>query len=453
MSALKKPPAALSVAGGFDPLAEKVSDALRLARELGASQAEASASFGTGFSVNVRMREVETLQHQRDQGLGITVWFGHRKGSTSTSDLRPAAIEESVRKACTLARFGSEDVHAGLADADRMPVRVPDLDLYHPWDITPAAAIELATACEAAALDSDPRVTNSEGASLSVSEGLHVYGNSHGFVGGYPESNHSLSCAMVASADGLMETDYEYAVVRDPRDMPAAAVIGAEAGRRAAARLGGVKLETRTAPVLFPARVARSLIGSLLSAISGGALYRKASFLVDALDTQVFAACVRIDEQPHLRKALASAPFDEEGVATAERCLVEAGVLRGYMLGSYYARKLGMASTGNAGGAHNLVVQSTGESFAELLAKMDRGLVIADLMGSGINPVTGDYSRGASGFWVENGRIQYPVTEITVAGNLKDMYRGILGIGTDVDRRGAVLTGSILIDRMTIAGS
>ena len=444
---------ALSLQNGLGTLQEKVADVLRLAKQLGASQAEASASFGTGFSVNVRLREVETLRHQRDQGLGVTVWLGHRKGSASTSDLRPEAIEESVRKACALARYAAEDPASGLADAARLAKDLPALSLHHPWDIDPATAIELAMACEVAALDFDPRVTNSEGASVSTSEGLRVYGNSHGFVGGYPESDHSISCSVVASENGSMETDYEYAVARDASDLPAPAAIGAEAGRRTVARLGGTKLETRTAPVLFPARIARGLIGHLLGAISGGALYRKSSFLVDALGEQVFASRVTIDEEPHLPKALGSAPFDDEGVATVARRLVDSGVLRGYLLGSYYARKLGMESTGNAGGAHNLVVQSTGESFDNLLRSMDRGLVITDLMGSGVNPVTGDYSRGASGFWVENGKVQHPVTEISIAGNLKDMYRGIRGIGTDVDRRGSVLTGSILVDRMTIAGS
>jgi PmbA protein len=434
-------------------LQEKVNDVLRLAKQLGASQAEANANFGTGFSVNVRMREVETLRHQRDQGLGVTVWLGHRKGSASTSDLRPEAIEESVRKACALARHGAEDPASGLADQDRLAKSIPDLSLHHPWAIDPAAAIDLATICEAAALDLDPRVTNSEGASVSTSESLRVYGNSHGFLGGYPESDHSISCSVVAAQDGAMETDYEYAVARDAADLPSPAEIGREAGRRTVARLGGTKLETCTAPVLFPARVARGLIGHLLSAISGGALYRKSSFLVDALGKPVFASRVTIDEKPHLLKALNSAPFDDEGVATTDRRLVDAGVLGGYLLGSYYARKLGMQSTGNSGGAHNLVVHSTGETFADLLKNMDRGLVIADLMGSGVNPVTGDYSRGASGFWVENGQIQYPVTEITIAGNLKDMFRGILGIGTDVDRRGGVLTGSILLEQMTIGGS
>jgi PmbA protein len=444
---------ALSLQNGLGTLQEKVTDVLRLAKQLGASQAEANANFGTGFSVNVRMREVETLRHQRDQGLSVTVWLGHRKGSASTSDLRPEALEESVRKACALAKYGAEDPASGLADADRLAKSIPDLGLYHPWAIEPAAAIELATVCEAAALDLDPRVTNSEGAAVSTSEGLRVYANSHGFLGGYQESDHSISCSVVASQDGAMETDYEYAVARDAADLPAPAEIGREAGRRTVARLGGTKLETRTAPVLYPARVARGLIGHLLSAISGGALYRKSSFLVDALGKPVFASRVTIDEKPHLLKALNSAAFDDEGVATIDRRLVDAGVLGGYLLGSYYARKLGMQSTGNAGGAHNLVVHSTGETFADLLKTMDRGLVITDLMGSGVNPVTGDYSRGASGFWVENGQVQYPVTEITIAGNLKDMFRGILGIGTDVDRRGGVLTGSILLEQMSIGGS
>lgn len=453
MSVRQAPVEPLAVNNAPGILEEKVARALSLARSLGASQAEASASFGTGFSVSVRLREVETLRHQRDQGLSVSVWLGQRKGTASTSDLRPATIEETVRKACSLARYGAPDPAAGLADPERMARSIPDLDLHHPWAIDPAAAIDLARDCESAALDLDPRITNSEGASVSTSEGVRVYGNSHGFLAGYPESDHSLSCSVVASQDGQMETDYEYAVVRDPAGLPPAAVIGAEAGRRTVARLGGAKLTTRTAPVLFPARVARGLIGHFLGAISGGALYRKSSFLVDALGKPVFAPGIRIDEQPHLRGALGSAPFDDEGVATVERCLVDAGVLQGYVLGSYYARKLGMASTANAGGTHNVVVRPTGESWDELVNRLDRGLIIADLMGSGVNPVTGDYSRGASGFWVENGQIRYPVTEITIAGNLQEMYRGIVGIGTDVDRRGGVLTGSILIDRMTIAGT
>lgn len=438
---------------GVAELQQLVAEALRLARQAGVSQAEATASFGTGFSVNVRMRDVETLRHQRDQGLGITVWLGQRRGSASTSDLRPAAIAESVTKACALARYAADDPCSGLADPESLAAEIPDLGLDHPWEIDPPAAIDMALACEAAALEVDPRITNSEGAALSTHRGCRAYGNTHGFMGGYRDSEHSISCSVVASESEQMETDYEYGVARDPAELPTLESVGAEAGRRTAARLGARKLSTREVPVLFPARLARGLVGHLLGAIGGGALYRKASFLVDAIDTPVFSDRVRIDELPHLRGAMASAPFDNEGVATRARVLVEDGILRGYMLSSYYARKLGLKTTGNAGGAHNLVVSNTGESPAALLAKMGRGLMIADLMGSGINMVTGDYSRGAAGFWVENGRLAYPVSEITIAGNLRDMYRDIVGIGTDTDRRGAVQTGSILLGRMTVAGS
>lgn len=437
----------------IDEFRTRVSEALRLAKTLGASQAEASATFSTGFAVTVRMREVETLRHQRDQSLAVTVWHGQRRGSASTSDLRAAAIEESVRKACSLARLAAEDPGSGLADADRLAVDIPDLSLDHPWAIDPARAIELASACEAAALDYDPRVTNSEGGTVSTSRGFRVYGNSHGFLGACADTDHSLSCAVIAGAEGQMEADYEYTVARHPEDLAEAVTVGREAAHRAVRRLGATRLATCEAPVLFPARLARGLIGHFLGAISGGALYRQASFLVDAAGRPVFADHVHIEERPHLPRGLASAPFDDEGVATADRVLVERGVLTGYMLGSYYARKLGLGTTGNAGGPHNIVVHDSGEGFDALLGRMDRGLLLTDLMGSGVNPVTGDYSRGAAGFWVEKGRIVRPVSEITVAGNLRDMYRGIVAVGDDVDRRGGVLTGSILVDRMTIAGS
>jgi PmbA protein len=436
-----------------DDLKGRVAAALAIARQLGASQAEASASFGAGLSVTVRMRSVETLEYHRDQGLAVTVYFGHRKGSASTSDLSPAAIEETVRKACSLARYAAEDDCAGLADAERLARVIPPLDLCYPWSLQPDQAIDIATRCEAAAFDADPRITNSEGASISAHDGCRVYGNSHGFLDGYPSSSHSLSCAALASDVGGMERDFEYTSARDPTELKSPLAVGAEAGRRAAARLGAVKLDTRTAPVLFPARLARGLLGHLLSAVSGGALYRKATFLPDSLGTAVLANCVSIDERPHIPKALGSAPYDDEGVATADRRLVDAGVLQGYLLGSYYARKLGLVTTGNAGGVHNLVVSNTGQGFDDLLATMDRGLLLSELMGSGINPVTGDYSRGAAGFWVEGGEIKYPVSEITIAGNLKDIYRGIVAIGTDVDLRGSIRTGSILVREMTIAGN
>ena len=437
----------------IEDLKDRVTTVLKLARELGASQAEASASFGSGLAVTVRMRSVETLEYHRDQGLGVTVYFGHRKGSASTSDLGTGALEESVRKACTLARYTAEDECAGLADPDRLARSIPALDLWHPWALDADGAIDLATRCETAALDSDARITNSEGASVSSHEGSRVYGNSHGFLDGYRDTNHSLSCGVLASHGGQMERDFEYTQARDPGELNAAPSVGREAARRAVARLGARKIDTRTAPVLYPARLARGLIGHLVGAISGGALYRRSSFLLDSLGTAVLADCVSIDELPHLAGGLASAPYDDEGVATADRRLVAGGVLQGYVLGSYSARKLGMATTGNAGGVHNLAVADTGESYGDLLVAMDTGLLVTELMGSGVNPVTGDYSRGAAGFWVERGEVQFPVSEITIAGNLKDVYRGIVAIGTDLDIRGGIRTGSILVREMTIAGS
>ncbi len=434
-------------------LTERVSAALATAAELGASQAEASASRGAGLSATVRMREVETLEYHRDQGLAVTVFFGHRKGSASTSDLDPEAIAESVQKACVLARYAAEDEYAGLAAPERMARDIPDLDLYYPWDLEPGAAIEIAQECEAASLAHDARITNSEGATLSTHAGARVYGNSHGFLAGYPSSQHSLSCAVLASENGTMERDFEYTVARAPQNLESAPQIGREAANRAVRRLGARKLNTVTVPVLYPARLARSLFGHLVGAISGGNLYRKSTFLADALGQSVFAELAQVAEQSHILAGLASAPFDAEGVATADRPLIEAGVLRGYVLGSYYARKLGLESTGNAGGIHNLVVESTGESYAELLGGMDRGLLVTELMGQGVNTLTGDYSRGAAGFWVENGELCYPVNEITVAGNLADMYKQIEAIGTDIDVRGGIRTGSVLVGGMTIAGN
>ena len=399
------------------------------------------------------MREVETLEYHRDQGVGITVYFGQRKGNASTSDLGPDALEESVQRACGLAKYAAADDCAGLADADRLAHSIPDLDLDHPWQIEPPEAIALATECEAAALDQDARITNSEGASVGTSSGCSVYGNTHGFLEGYRSTNHSLSCAVVAAENGQMERDYEYTVARDPSDLSSPANVGREAADRTLKRLGSIKLATRTAPVLFPARLARSLFGHFLGAISGGAQYRKATFLLDSLGSQVFAELVRIDELPHLPKGLASSAFDREGVATRDRRLVDAGVVNGYVLGSYYARKLGMETTGNAGGIHNLVVGDTGRSFKDLLVEMDEGFVVSEMMGQGVNTTTGDYSRGAAGFWVENGEIQYPVNEITVAGNLQNMFRNIVAIGNDIDLRGGIRTGSVLIDDLTLAGN
>ena len=434
-------------------LKQHIADVLARATSNGASQAEASASCGSGLSVTVRMRDVETLEYHRDQGLSVTVYFGQRKGSASTSDLAPAVIEEVVDKACSLARYAAEDDCAGLADANRLAHDVPDLDLWHPWGIEPQAAIELATDCEAAALDADSRIGNSEGATLSTHDGCRAYGNSHGFLEAYRSSQHSLSCAVLAQEGGQMERDFEYTVARHPDELNAPALVGREAAQRAVRRLGARKLATTTVPVLYPARLARSLFGHYLGAIAGGSLYRKATFLVDSVGRRVFASRVNFGERPHIVRGLGSAAYDEEGVATTDRELVSGGVVQGYVLGSYYARKLGLESTANAGGVHNVVVADTGESYADLVAGIDRGMLLTELMGHGINLVTGDYSRGAAGYWIENGELQYPVSEITVAGNLADMFQNILAIGTDTDLRGGVRTGSVLVDGMTIAGS
>ncbi len=433
-------------------LKASIQSVLQHAAKLGATQAEANLSAGSGLSVTVRMRAVETLEYHRDQGLGVTVYLGQKKGSASSSDLSPAALEETVSKACALARYAAEDPCAGLADADRLATALPDLDLYHPWALEPGAAIDLATACEAEALDHDARIGNSEGATVSTHQGIRAYGNSHDFLISYRSSSHSLSCAVLAEDAGQKERDYEYSVARHPDELLGPGIVGREAAVRAIRRLGARKLKTTTAAVLYPARLARGLFGHLLAAISGGSLYRKASFLLDAKGEKIFSEQVNLTEQPHIPRGLASAPCDDEGVATRDRELVTGGVLQDYVLGSYYARKLGLQSTGNAGGVRNLVADSTGESFADLLKSMSRGLLLTELMGQGINIVTGDYSRGAAGFWVENGEIQYPVNEITVAGNLRDMYARIQGIADDVDRRGGVRTGSVLIDGMTLAG-
>lgn len=430
-----------------------VGDALAQAAAAGAGQAEAAASLGTGLSVVVRRGEVETLEYQRDRGFSLTVYFGPKKGSASTSDLAPRSISETVAKACSIARFTAEDPLSGLADPDLMPGDVPDLSLDHPWPLSPDDAIRIAAECEAAGVDFDPRITNSEGGTLNSHRGLRVYGNSHGFVGGYSSSNHSVSCVLVAAGeDGSMERDYWYTASRDPAGLDPVPEVGRRAAERAVARLGARKLSTRDAPVLFPAELARGLVGNFVSAIGGTAQYRRASFLLDAIGQQVFPAGLSIDERPHLKAAMASVPFDSEGVATRDRPLVADGKLRSYVLSSYSARRLGLKSTGNAGGVHNLIVGPGSGQLGDLMAEMGSGFLVNELIGQGVNTVTGDYSRGAAGFWVENGEIQYPVSEVTIAGNLKSMLAGIARVGEDVDTRGAVRTGSILVDRMKIAG-
>jgi len=437
----------------IETLCQHVDRALQLSRKHGASSAEASGNFHTGLSATARMREVETLEYHRDQGLGVTVYFGRKKGNASTSDFGETAIEETVRRACGLAQYAAEDECAGLADPQRLAREIPDLDLYHPWAIEPHEAIDRAIECETAALDSNQLIVNSEGATLSTSSGLNAYGNTNGFLAGFRDSSHSLSCAVVAQKAGQMERDYEYTVTRRADELVAGELIGRQAAERTLRRLGARKLDTRKTPVLLAPRIARGFFGHLLGALSGGSQYRKTTFLPDSIGSQALADCVTIDERPHIRGGLASAPFDAEGVATQERCLVESGIIRGYVLSSYYARKLGMQTTGNAGGIHNLVISDTGHSFTDLLASMDTGLLVNEVMGQGINPVTGDYSRGAAGFWVEGGKIQYPVSEITIAGNLLDMYRKIVALGNDTDLRGGIRTGSVLIEEMTLAGN
>jgi PmbA protein len=440
------------VPDGADLLA-LVELALEEARTLGASQAEAAISMDVGLSVSVRLGEVETIEYQRDRGMGVTVYFGKRKGSASTADLGDAALRETVAKACSIARFTAEDPCAGLADPDTLATDIPDLDLSHPWDLTPERACEIALQCEAAALAVDPRITNSDGAGIGSHRGLRAYGNSHGFLAAYPGTVHSLSCAVVGAAGEEMERDYWYTTARDWRDLEPAEAVGRASGARAVQRLGARKLGTMRVPVLFAPDVARGLVGHFVGAVRGGSQYRRASFLLDAAGQSVFPEWFSISERPHLPRALASAPFDHEGVATHDRELVSGGVLLGYVLGTYSARKLGLRTTGNAGGTHNLIVHGRGRDLEGMLALMDRGLFVTELMGQGVNGVTGDYSRGAAGFWVEGGRLVHPVHEITVAGNLRDIYKGIVDVGADVDLRGGIRTGSVLVERMTVAGA
>ena len=429
-----------------------VTSALASATRHGASQAEAGVSLGTGLSVTVRRGQVETLEHQRDRSFSLTVYFGQRKGAASTSDLTAGAIEETVAKACSIASYTAEDPCAGLADPALMAVDPPDLALDHPWPLSPDEAIELATACEEAGLAADPRISNSEGGSLNSGRALRVYGNTHGFIGGYPSTSHSLSCVLVAGEGDGMERDYWYTSGRDPERLESAEEVGRRAAERTLMRLGAARLSTRTAPVIFPAELARGLIGHFVSAITGTSQYRQASFLLDAVGEQVFPEFVTLAERPHIPGAAASVAFDNEGVATHDRDVVAGGVLQSYVLGSYSARRLGLETTGNAGGIHNLVVSGGGRDRAALLQAMDTGFLVNELMGQGVNGVTGDYSRGASGYWVEGGEIVHPVSEVTIAGNLRDLFRNVVEIGNDVDTRGAVRCGSILLEEMTIAG-
>ncbi|MSQ92779.1 MAG: metalloprotease PmbA [Gammaproteobacteria bacterium] len=430
-----------------------VEQALALARRRGATAAEAGVGTGSGLSVTVRLGEVETLEYQRDRSLGVTVYVNQRKGSASTANLTPSAVEETVSKALSIASFTAEDEYSGLPDAGLMAHELPDLDLCHPWDIDAPGAIELAKRCEAAGLAVDSRIRNSEGASVATHRNMRVFGNSHGFIGGYPSTSHTVSCVVLGQENGEMQRDYWYTAARDWRALEDVEEVGRKAAGRAIGRLGAGKLPTRKAPILFAPEMARGLIGHFVGAIGGGAQYRRSSFLLDAAGQQVFPPGISLSERPHLQGALGSAPFDGEGVATRDRDLVVNGMLTGYLLDAYSARKLGLATTGNAGGVHNLVVQGDRLDHDALLQRLGSGLLVTEMMGQGVNPVTGDYSRGATGFWIENGVVDRPVHEITVAGNLRDMYQGIVALGDDLDRRGAIHCGSILIEQMTIAGA
>jgi PmbA protein len=423
------------------------------AKQTGSTAAEVEVSEGFGQTVTVRKGEIETIEYNKDKGVGITVYVGHRKGHASTSDLSDGALKATVDKAITIARYTAEDEFAGLPDAQWLATTQPELDLYFPWSLSVDEAAERAKACEAAALGVDRRINNSEGGSVSTQASHFIYANSLGFMGGYASSRHGLSVAVIAADGNGMQRDYWYTSARDAADLEPAESVGKKAGERTVRRLGGRKVDTRTCPVVFEAPIAASLLNSFVGAVSGGNLYRKSSFLLDSLGKQIFSPIVQLREDPFIKKGLGSCPFDNEGVAVHARDVVKDGVLQGYFLSTYSARKLGMQSSGNAGGSHNLILQSGNLDLPGLLKKMDTGLLVTEMLGHGTNMVTGDYSRGAAGFWIERGEIAYPVEEITIAGNLLDMFKGMVAVGNDVDRRGSKLTGSILIDEMTVAGN
>jgi PmbA protein len=422
------------------------------AKKQGATAADAGLSLQNGLSVTARLGEVETIEHDCSQNLGVTVYFGQRKGSASSTDLSPESIKETVSAACSIARYTSEDEYAGLPDKDLLATEFPDLELYHPWGISADEAISLAIECEDAARFYHPDISNSEGATVNSHQGISVFGNSLDFLQGRLSTRHSLSCSVLAQRGDSMQRDYWYSVARNALGLEPAIEVGKKAAERTLRRLEARSLTTRQCPVLYCAEMASGLLGSLINAISGGSLYRKSSFLLDALDTQIFPDFVHIYEQPYLKGGLGSAAFDAEGIATQSRDIVRDGFLRAYVLSTYSARKLGLQSTGNAGGVHNLTITPSDLDFEAMLKKLNTGLLVTELMGQGINRVTGDYSRGAAGFWVENGVIQYPVEEITIAGNLKTMFKNMVAIGNDVDTRGNIRTGSILLEQMSIAG-
>jgi PmbA protein len=434
-------------------LEDLVRSVLDEAVKQGADQAEVAASLDCGLSATARLGDVESLEYTNDRGVGVTVYHGSRKGSASTSDFGMDALRETVCKASTFAKFTAADKCAGLADAELMTTDIPDLDLSHVWKIDADAAIATAIRCEDTARAYDERITNSEGATVATSSGVRAYGNTHGFIGSYPRTSHSISCSMIGESGGDMERDYHYSTARDPIELESAAKIGETAAMRTVGRLGSRKIKTTKAPVLYAPEMARGFIGHLIGAISGVAQYRRSSFLLDAAGEKVFPGFFQLHERPHIPKAMASAPYDAEGVATSDRDIVVDGMLQGYVLSSYSARRLGLKTTGNAGGAHNLIVPGNAGDMNSIMSTMKSGLVVHELIGQGVNNVTGDYSRGAVGHWIENGEIAYPVHEVTIAGNLRDLYSKIVAVGNDQDLRGGIRCGSVLVDEMTIAGA
>ncbi len=429
-----------------------VNDILVLAKAQGATAAEVHAGYSTGFNAAVRLGDVETITYNNDKSIGVTVYLDQQQGSATTSDISPAALQSTVAAACAIAQLTGADPYAGLAEEALLAKKYPELDLYHPWDISVEDGIALALKCENYARSLDKRITNSEGATCATHQGLHVYGNSLGFIGSYASSRHSLSCALIGQSGNKMKSDYSFTVARSAADLFPDKWVAEQVVERTVGQLDAQRLSTREAPVIFAADIASGLIGHFIGAIRGSSLYRKSTFLLDHLGKKVFPEFIHIHEQPHLLKGLGSAPFDGEGVNTQPHDFIKDGILQNYVLSSYSARKLNMQTTGNAGGIFNLSIDPTAGDLSDLLKKMGTGLLVTHLMGQGVNIVTGDYSRGATGFWVENGEIKFPVEEITIAGNLRDMFMHIIAVGNDVDRRGNIQSGSILIERMIIAG-
>jgi PmbA protein len=438
---------------GREALENLVGIALDEARRLGVDQAEVAASQDIGLSATARLGDVENLEFTNDRGIGITVYKNSCKGNASTSDISPAAIREVVAKACSFASFTAKDEFSGLADVERMATDLIDLDLDHPWDIDANEAIALAVETERAALAQDKRINNSEGGTVSTNRGSRAYGNTHGFIGSHTRTSHSVTCVVLAEADGAMERDYHYTSSRVPGELEDAASVGVRAAEKTISRLGAKKIKTTTAPVLFVPELARGFIGHAIGAVSGGSQYRRSSFLLDAIGEKVFPEFMHVQERPHIPRAMASRSYDAEGVATYDRDIFADGVLQSYVLSSYSARKLGLETTASAGGTQNLIIPGSDTDLNGLIVEMSTGLIVEELIGQGVNPVTGDYSRGAVGHWVENGEIQFAVHEVTIAGNLKELYQRIVAIGNDQDLRSSMLCGSLLVEEMTIAGA